>query len=361
MKVLHVSPAFFGPGGYTGGGERYAYELARAVAQECPGTRLVSFASEPREYSDGPLQVRVYRPDGHVDGNFLNPVGGEFVADVLTADVVHCHHCNTFFTNMLVLFAKAAGKVVVLSDLGGGTRHYSKDIRQNDLVDGLFLISEFSANAFRAWRKKVTVIYGGVSKGVVAERPARTRRGVLYVGRLLPHKGVDYLIEAMNGDLSLELIGRPLDETFFTKLLRLSMGKQVTFNIEAEDGALARAYAGAVVAVLPSVYQDSSGHLAENAELLGLTVLEAMANATPVVVTRVASLPELLVEGEHGFVVPPNDPGALRERILYLSENPRVARRMGEAGRAHVQEKFTWPRVAQTCVKRYRELLDARR
>jgi glycosyltransferase involved in cell wall biosynthesis len=277
---------------------------------------------------------------------------------VLEADLVHCHQCHTFLSNLVVLFAKAAGKVVVATDLGGGTRNYEAEIGQNDRIDEFHLLSEFSANAFRAWREKVRVVYGGFSERVVCGDSSRERRGVVYVGRFLPHKGVDYLIEAVGADTELHLLGRPLDDGFFARLLRLSLGKRVIFHLEAEDAEVAEAYAGAVAAVLPSVYKDSAGRLAENAELLGLAAIEAMANATPVVVTRVASLPELVTDGETGFVVPPNDPAALGERIAWLLERPREARRMGRAARARARERFTWTAVARACVERYRALFD---
>jgi glycosyltransferase involved in cell wall biosynthesis len=88
-------------------------------------------------------------------------------------------------------------------------------------------------------------------------------------------------------------------------------------------------------------------------ELLGQTLLEGMACARPVIATNVASLPEVVVQGETGFLVNPNDPEALRERILWLLDHPRESAAMGAAGRRRVVEHFTWPAVVRRCFAAY--------
>jgi starch synthase len=88
-------------------------------------------------------------------------------------------------------------------------------------------------------------------------------------------------------------------------------------------------------------------------ELLGLVMLESMACGTPVVCTDVGGMPEFVEEGVTGFIVPPNDPRALRERINYLLQNPEAALKMGRAGRRAVSEKFTWDVAARRCLAAY--------
>ena len=69
--------------------------------------------------------------------------------------------------------------------------------------------------------------------------------------------------------------------------------------------------------------------------------------------TDVASMPEIVVDGVTGFVVPPNSPEVLGARMRWLRENPAAARRMGEAGRARVLEHFTWSSVVNRCLSAY--------
>jgi D-inositol-3-phosphate glycosyltransferase len=80
-----------------------------------------------------------------------------------------------------------------------------------------------------------------------------------------------------------------------------------------------------------------------------------MAVGTPVICTDVGAMPEYVVDGETGYVVPPNDPQSLRQRIVSLLDDPSAAKRMGRSGHRHVQQ-FTWARVAERTLEVYREL-----
>jgi glycosyltransferase involved in cell wall biosynthesis len=64
-------------------------------------------------------------------------------------------------------------------------------------------------------------------------------------------------------------------------------------------------------------------------------------------------MPEVVEDGVTGFVVPPNDPAALRGRIAWLRDRPDEARAMGQAGRRRVLAHFTWPRVVERCLHAY--------
>jgi glycosyltransferase involved in cell wall biosynthesis len=91
-------------------------------------------------------------------------------------------------------------------------------------------------------------------------------------------------------------------------------------------------------------------------ELLGLSALEAMASATPVVASRTGGLPEIVGDGQTGFLVTPGDEDELQDRLHLLVNEPALARRMGQAGRAAVLERFTWTKTAQRCLTAYAEL-----
>jgi len=105
--------------------------------------------------------------------------------------------------------------------------------------------------------------------------------------------------------------------------------------------------------VLPSVYRTTYGDESKVPELLGQTLLEGMACGRPVICTRVASMPEIVEDGVCGFIVPPNDPVAIAERMRWLREHPTEAVAMGAAGRQRVLEKFTWPQVVRRCLEIY--------
>jgi glycosyltransferase involved in cell wall biosynthesis len=105
------------------------------------------------------------------------------------------------------------------------------------------------------------------------------------------------------------------------------------------------------VTVLPSVYDDVFGGHWDRPELLGGVLQESLATGTPVICTAVGGMPEIVHDGENGFVVPPNDPAAIRAAIARLDTDPALRRRLGEAGRAGVR---SWDETARAMLELYR-------
>ncbi|MBK6425582.1 MAG: glycosyltransferase [Blastocatellia bacterium] len=178
---------------------------------------------------------------------------------------------------------------------------------------------------------------------------------------MLAHKGIDVLVDAIDEGLSLEVIGRPYDGDYLELLQERAQGKNVTFRHDVSDPDLVAAYRQAAAIVLPSVYRDVYGHSMTVPELLGQTLLEGMACGIPAVCADVASMPEVVTDGVTGFVVPPNDPIALRERLHTLVEDAELNVAMGSAARADVLERFTWPRVVDRCLDIYEQQVRGRR
>jgi glycosyltransferase involved in cell wall biosynthesis len=176
---------------------------------------------------------------------------------------------------------------------------------------------------------------------------------VVFVGRLLPHKGIDYLIAAVPNGQRLVIIGRPYHNAYYQLLRELAKDKQVDFVTDATDDRVVAELRRSAVAVVPSVYSDCYGNHYAAPELFGLSAVEAMSCETPVICSDVGSLPEIIEDGVTGLVVPPNEPGALRGAIERIMNDPRSAREMGKAARRRVLELFTWDRVAETCLRVY--------
>jgi glycosyltransferase involved in cell wall biosynthesis len=345
----------FGPGGVVGGGERYAYELARAMA-DCLPTTLATFGLRPRCFIEGRLRVRVLGPAWQVRGQRTNSFHPGLVQLIAAADLIHCHQQHVVASSVAAGLGRLTGRRVFVSDLGGGGWDVSGYISTDRWYRGHLHISEYSrsirGHVGQPWAH---VILGGVDVGRFRPEPSTVRDGgVLFVGRLLPHKGVNDLVDAVPADLPLELIGQPYDPRFLADLQARAAGKCVRFRHGCDDGELVRAYQRSSCIVLPSVYRDLYGGQTQVPELLGQTLLEGMACGAPAICTAVASMPEVVVDGVTGFVVPPNDPAALREKLLWLREHPAEAAIMGRAARQRVLERFTWGQVVRRCLEVYR-------
>jgi glycosyltransferase involved in cell wall biosynthesis len=157
---------------------------------------------------------------------------------------------------------------------------------------------------------------------------------VLFVGRLSPEKGILDLVQAADG-IPLTVAG--------DGPLRDRVPGALGF---VQHTALPPLYERAAVVAVPS-----------HREGFGVACAEAMAHARPVVASAVGGLLDLVVDGETGMLVPPRDIPALREALERLLADPDLRRRLGEAGRARVQERFSWPAVTDATIAAYEDAL----
>ena len=353
--VVHIVPApFDARDGIIGGAERYALELARHMAERCP-TTLVSFGAAAREETIGKLRVRVIGHAHFVRGQRTNPIASGLLRELRAADIVHCHQQHVLSSSIAAIYGRAASKPVFVTDLGGGGWDISGYVSTDNWYRGHLHISEYSrAIAGQRDNPRAHVILGGVDTAKFVPDRSVTRDGsALFVGRLAPHKGVDLLLEALPEDLRLVIIGRPYNEQYQSHLYDLAKNKRVEWRHDCDDASLVSAYKTASCVVLPSVYESSWSPRNIVPELLGQTLLEGMACGAGVICTDVASMPEIVVDGECGLVVPPNDITALRSALRKLTSDGQLSNSMGLKGRARVLERFQWSTVVDRCLALY--------
>src|SRR5436190_17221947 len=198
LRVAHVVPASFGGDGIVGGAERYAYELARCMAAEVP-TKLVTFGPEERREMHGDLRVRVLGRPHYIRGLRSNPFSPRMFAALHDVNVVHCHQQHVLASSLSALFARLTGRRVFVTDLGGGGWDISAYWSTDSWYHGHLHISEYSRKVLgQAANPRAHLILGGVDAVKFSPDPSVPRGNtVLFVGRLLPHKGINYLIEGL--------------------------------------------------------------------------------------------------------------------------------------------------------------------
>jgi glycosyltransferase involved in cell wall biosynthesis len=164
-------------------------------------------------------------------------------------------------------------------------------------------------------------------------------------------KGLRYLLEALaklrteREDVHLVVIGKekpggPSSQT----IDRLGLRGHVEFVTGVPERRIIELYSEAELAVVPSLYEGFS-----------LPAIEAMSCGCPLVATTGGAVPEVVgPDGETAMLVPPGDSEALAERIRRALDDPGTSRRIGLAGRARVQEHWSWRRTAERTVEQYR-------
>jgi len=165
---------------------------------------------------------------------------------------------------------------------------------------------------------------------------------ILSVGRLVAFKGFDHLIDACaelgrrGFDFTCNIIGDgPLRETLQAKIEGLNLSSRVNLlGSLSQQAVLEKLHAADVFALASTT--DAQGA----SDVFPTVILEAMASACPVVSTRLAGIPELVVEGETGTLVAPGDTAALTDALEQLLRDSQLRSRYGRAGRARIEQYF---------------------
>ena len=166
---------------------------------------------------------------------------------------------------------------------------------------------------------------------------------LLALGRIVPQKGFDVLIDAyarlsarMADAPDLLIAGEGPERDILQKRVGdLGLTDRVHLIGFADRPTAVSLFRGCEMFILPSRHEPQ-----------GIVNLEAMACAKPVIASRVGGVPEIVLDGVTGLLVPGEDPAALAQALEGLLADPQKAKALGDAGRARVVAEFTWPRIA---------------
>ncbi len=219
-------------------------------------------------------------------------------------------------------------------------------------------IRESLVNDYRVSKELIRVIPSGINLERFLpdreEKPLSPRHipVVGTIGRLDPLKGFHYFLEAMRkiADRGIEalfvIVGEGEEEHDLRReAKRLGIEKYVTFAPPMPD--IVDLYQSFDVVVVPT---RRGG--------VGLTVLEAMAMAKPVVASAVGEILHIVLDGRTGFLVPEGDSDRFADRIVRLLENPGLGIELGRAARHRVEEFYSLPPMVGATESLYREILE---
>ena len=320
----------------------------------------------------------------------------EMSKQTINADVVHCH---TWYTHLAGIFSRELLQVPLIltthslethrpwkfEQLGNGY-FMSRWIEQQayQAADGVIAVSQqMKADVVEAYGinpEKVTVIHNGIdpdfykptydfefltSLGIDPEIPI-----ILFVGRITRQKGISQLIAAakyFDSNCQIVLCAGAPDtpeiaaetEQIINDLKHQRSGVVLISEMLPRE-QIRILYSHARVFVCPSLYEP-----------FGIINLEAMACETAIVASAVGGIPEIIVEGKTGFLIPlepisnkdfnPKYPEFfqknLAEKVNLLLRNEGLAKKMGVQGRKRVESMFSWTSIAKTTLEYYQQVI----
>lgn len=201
---------------------------------------------------------------------------------------------------------------------------HEKMIREYEICDYIVVPSSYSAKSFieKGLSSKIKIIPLCNEKIIPYRKKTRTNGDfvVLFVGGNVYRKGLFYLLNAWN-ELKLpksRLIIRSIIPKEFQYLVKGENISVIDHHISQND--LVRLYEQASIFCLPSIDEG-----------FGMVVVEAMASGLPVIISENVGAKDLIKNGVEGFIVPIRDKEALKEKITFFYENPKITEEMGQA------------------------------
>jgi glycogen synthase len=390
----------FPPAVYGGAGI-HVTELARELGERI-GLDIRTFgdqddATNGRRVRGYPPEHSLARSDERMRGAWSALSRDLAMAiDAVDADVVHCHTWYTHLAGILVKEAYGIPLVITVHSLEplrpwkreqlGGGYDVSTWVERTalELADAVIAVSRGTRDdvlrLFHVAPERIHVIHNGIDAGFFSPDPAtdvlerygidRTVPFILFVGRITRQKGIVHLVRSIAhldpgigvvlcaGQPDTQAIEREMEVA--VNAARATRANVVWIPEMVSREAVRQLYSHAALFVCPSVYEP-----------FGIINLEAMACERPVVATAIGGIPEVVVDGETGVLVPlelsPDDPMTpadpdrfardLAAAVNGVMADPDLRARMGAAGRRRAVERFSWSTIANQTVELYRSLV----
>ena len=362
---------------FVGGSETYARELSEQLG-EYGWQSIICFLDEPpepvRQYLDLPnISIEVLpnavTPNRRVFRDFARLLR-RYQPDIIHMQLVGFIHFYPWLARLL------SAKKIFFTDQGSHPSDYVPHRARlwkrlavrviNQPMSKVICVSRYNYDNFKTRdilpASRYEVIYNSADFSRVQESEKRrqefrarhgiaaTRFVILQVSWIIPEKGITDLLEAVrlvreqNANVHLVLAGEGAYREEFTALgEKLGLAGSVTWTGVVTDPFAEGAYDASDIVCQVSRWQEAFGQ----------TIAEAMACRKPVIGTRVGGIPELIKDGESGYLVEARDPQAIAEKITLLLNDAQLRKQMGDAGYADAQDRFNLKKNVRRVLELY--------
>lgn len=378
MKILQVSP-FYHP--HIGGIEKHVWELSNKLVKA--GHKVTVYTSnvpksEKHEINNG---VEIYRfksffsllNNHFVPGYFFKLIGDN------SFDVIHMHGALHFSSN-ITAFSKIFKRCPIVLTTHGATINYQERKGVTEILyyktigkwtlnsaDRIITPSLKEVDLLESLgtnRDKIVVIPHGVNLSQInltrdTEKfknlyRVNDKNIILFVGGLIPRKGINYLIDAVKyvkSDSVLLIVGGELQghpdvkKALEQQVKELGLEKRVLFLGKVTEQELEHAYLAADLFVLPSL-----------SEVFGLVILEAMSYGKCVIASNVLGPSVIIQNNKNGILFEAGNSLELAKKIDYLLVNEGFRKKIGAAARKEIEKKYTWDVAFNKLLEVYKEV-----
>jgi len=369
----------------VGGLARHCWGLSRALARRGVEIHVVTL-----EFPETPLEeevdgVKVHRVKVEIGNpnflvwvllfnHFMEKRSGSLFREVGEFDIIHVHDWLTVLAGISLKHTLNRSLVLTLhsTEMGRSGTLSSPDSSTKDSIEwwgtyeAKYIITVSDSlksevvDHFKVPEWKVVVIPNGIDVHVFERNVDRSRvrarfgigpndRLILAVGRLVPQKGFQFLIQAIpkivarHPNVKLVMVGDGWMRGQLEDLIRrLGVGDRVITTGFISDSELIDLYLSADVLVVPSLYEP-----------FGMVALEGMAAGLPVVVSNVGGLRQIVEHDRTGIWVYPGDVNSIAWGVDYVLSNPDQARVLAQNAKRRAKEVFSWDAVAKKTIEVY--------
>lgn len=352
---------------WLAGMEIATYNIAKYLAKRGHEIHVVTLLDEelPKESMEDGFHVhRIGYPKVPILGFIMIHIKVLLLLKKINPDVTHAQGT---LTGWMTLVAKRMFNKPYLvwshgyNDLFLGVRRTISRLAFRNADAVIALTEDMKREIQKIWDRDVYVIPNGIDLERFESLSGEETRSklqikqeeviIIYVGRFRPEKGIQYLIQAMDiirqkeANARLILGGEGPEEENLKRLVeQANLGNCINFIGQIPNEKVHEYMAAADVFVLPSL-----------SEGFPIVSLEAMASGLPIVTTKVRGLPEIVKDGENGFLVEPKNPEQIAEKVLLLLEDEELRKRISENNRARAKE-YSWESVIDRLEEVYKAI-----
>ena len=377
MKILMLTWEY--PPRIVGGIARVVNDLSKRLIKDGHEVTVVTYREGNAPYFEDDKGVKVYRIDNYIinPNNFIDWImqmnfnmvakASEIIAKEGKFDVIHAHDWlvayaaktlkNSYDTPIVsTIHATESGRNSGIHD---ETQRYINDTEwmltyesTEVIVNSNYMKRELQS-LFGLPFEKINVVPNGININMFSgiERDYEFRRQyaldnekiILFMGRLVYEKGIQHLISAMPKilqryhDAKLVIVGKGgMTDELKAQVNSMGIENKVYFTGYMDSKQVCKMYKCADVSVFPSTYEP-----------FGIVALEAMLSGTPVVVSDIGGLNEIVEHGENGMKSYAGNPNSIADSILSLLYNPQLSQEVVKKAKNMVKSEYNWAKIAQ--------------